>query len=223
VSRRGAGALLVLTLFGAGCSPAPPQNWDGSERFGSLASGFDPGPSEGLPSPAPLEPPEGCDEVLRLSEDFGARLEQRVPPSGVLDTMELCLAASGRLYDLAALLRRGLTAHPEASPLRQRFARTMLQLGDVDEARRQAEEILRRQPDDPEALFLLGLTLSQRPEPSAEQLRQARAAWRRLLDREPNFVGLGGYDRAALGRSLDRIDQELGDAPPDSERGAEAP
>jgi hypothetical protein len=200
-------------LFGlAGCSQAPPESWDGRRSLLAVRTHYDP---PATPPPAPSTTPQdpGCAQVLRLVDGFRQRMVQSRPPDGVLDTLTQCLLQENRTMDLVDLLSEASIRFPEDRALQLRLAGAFVRLGDSDEALRRIAPIRRVAPDDPEALFLEGLILSRRAEPTHEELTRARDAWRRLLEVAPDHQGLGQVPPATLRRELQTLEQTLGSAP----------
>ncbi len=193
---------LLLAIGLHGCSPAPPESWDGSTSLVSARSSVDPQPS-GPSAPPPARPMDpGCEQVLAMVDTFRARLEQEAPPPGVFETMQACLEDSGRLLDLvdlAALVHRARPGDPLAAV---RLANAFLMIGDADEALRLARGVLARSPSYADALFVEGLALGHRPRPRTSQLVAAVAAWSKLLEVSPDYEGLGGYSARMIRREL---------------------
>lgn len=87
-----------------------------------------------------------------------------------------------RLNDAARHYEKALALRPGARDALLELGDVLLRLGQTTEAARRVDELLRIFPDDVEALNLRGLIFLQEG-----RLDHARAAWRRALERAPNF------------------------------------
>lgn len=216
--------LLCLAWLLVACGPAEPASWDGRRSFVGQRTRLDPAAPGGRQTARPTAAPEdGCDEVLAVVPTFTERLAEQPPPAEVFDTMETCLLRRSRGLELLELTRRALELHPSEPDLHVRRARALLNLGDFDEAARACAGALKVAPRHPDALFFLGLTFGRRPEPSEAHLRQAVAAWRELLEVQPEPRGIEGYGATQLRRDLARFEAALGVKPAPSAGPGAAP
>lgn len=87
-----------------------------------------------------------------------------------------------RLNDAAHHYEKALALRPGARDALLELGDVLLRLGRTTEAARRVDELLRIFPDDVEALNLRGLIFVQEG-----RVDQARTAWRRALERAPNF------------------------------------
>ena len=215
-SYRGPILAALLGLAATACSPAPPESWEGHRSLLSARSAPEPGitAATALLRPSAPPPDPSCERVLGLLDTFQSNLKKRLPPRGVLATMETCLVQSGRLLDLLGLLQVATEAHPKELEPRRRLAAAFIRLGDPAEALRQAEALRRLAPDDPEALFLVGLSLGHQPEPGIRQIERARDAWTRLLEVAPKHRGMGSYPPEEVREEVARWGELLSTGPP---------
>lgn len=107
----------------------------------------------------------------------------------VLGNLGTVLAMEGKLEESTPILKEAAQLNPQALVLRQYLAANLWQLHKLAEARAQLQIILKAQPQDKQAIFLMGMV-------SADLKDYASAA--RLLARVPELVGQHPQSVAAL-------------------------
>ena len=134
----------------------------------------------------------------RLAGQFSSGNEVVASPTPDLEALEREAAANAddpaawrRLGDAAVLsgqypraaeaYRRALKLDPERPDVRVALASTLLQTGAAGDAVAQLEDVLRADPDDADALLLVGFVARQAGEDQAAEI-----AWRRLLRVAPD-------------------------------------
>jgi Flp pilus assembly protein TadD len=114
--------------------------------------------------------PAVAEELLdRLLEDE----PQRAPE--ILDARARMYADSGDIPGALAVLERGVAEYPDSVELRYSMASTHEEHGQLADALRELNDIVKQRPDDPSALNALGYTLADH----SRQLAHAR----RLIER----------------------------------------
>ena len=148
--------------------------------------------------PRPIEAigNDPCAGVPAMLPKVRERMVEQPAPDVVLDTVDRCLERAGRGTLLTAFYRRAVDDHPDEVRYRHRLASAFVGLGDVPEALRLVAQVLAADPDYAPSLFLKGLLLGSRPpaERTQDVLRQAYAAWSRLLEVDPTHKGFGTVD-----------------------------
>jgi len=111
--------------------------------------------------------------------------------------------------EAVAMLGTFLAAHPDASEVRQAYARLLVGEGRLDEGRQQFEELLRRSPQAPDPLFALGVLALE-----AEHFDVARGYLERYLaavgpapDRDLDLVYM---NMARVAEGQRQFDEALG-------------
>lgn len=91
---------------------------------------------------------------------YGEYLRQRPDDARVLARSGIALAATERMVEATAALRRAVAIDPRNGEARRLLATVLLAAGDVTEAQVQAGEAVTLIPDDPEANDVLGSVLA---------------------------------------------------------------
>ncbi len=166
-----------------------------------------------------VRPPSNDDEVQDVEDRYleilnevsqrHAEILDRNPPAEVLHEMELVFFSLGRTFELADFYKAAVERNP-TGPLRARLAYLYQRLGMDTEALEQAELAVRGLPDDPFGHFVLGFCYGQRSGDDISVLPQARDAFVRVLELDPEFSLYGGFNAETLRSEIEAIEGLLG-------------
>ncbi len=121
------------------------------------------------------------------------RLEPR--RADALAALGAVLGMQGKLQESSGYLEKAVEVNPSDSGSRRNLASNQFQLGQLEKARTNLQQLLRQQPGDAQATLLLGMV--------SEELRDDATALR-LLDAVPQLVGQRPQSVIALARVLYR-------------------
>jgi tetratricopeptide (TPR) repeat protein len=207
-------ALLTAIVVASASACAPdlaPEQWAGVEELGGpFSQPIDPwravAPFQPVQQPLPADQQEIIDRIVERSDAFF----DREPPAAVLEEAELIFFAARRTHELADLYRAAADRQGPASWVRPRYAWLLERLGLSDAARREIAVAVEARPTDPQAHFVRGLILARTARGDDEaRLRELRDAFERVLELDPNFVGVSGLNADDIREQLAELDRLL--------------
>jgi tetratricopeptide (TPR) repeat protein len=138
-------------------------------------------------------------EAIELLESSQATQDQGAP----LLLRARLLQGAGRGEEALPLLKKGIAQHPDDKRLRLTYARQLVELGHMDEARGEFSALLQQFPDDDDVRFSLALVYLQ-----AEAWQEAKVYFEALIERD-SHVDAAYYNLGRANEALDEVDAAL--------------
>lgn len=130
-----------------------------------------------------------------------------------IEQIENIFLALGRFHELMAVYRDDWEQKGPASYVADRYAWGLVRLGQGKRARAVIDALLVARPNEGRIHFLDGAEYLQEQPPNPANFAKIVAAWRKVLEVEPTYVGYEGIDAEMLKVEIEKFAERI---PPDA-------
>lgn len=123
--------------------------------------------------------------------------------------IEAIFIALGRFHELMAIYRDDFEKRGAASHVADRYAWGLVRLEHQKLAREVLDTLVAARPDDARVHFLDGAYYLKEQPPPLEDFPKIVAAWKRLLEVDPEFSGFDGVDAAFVRQQVARFEAQI--------------
>lgn len=127
---------------------------------------------------------------------------------GLLLSVAQLLLVGGRVFEAERLLYQGMERWPENLDIARKWAGIVVRLNRTEAARPTLERIAPLTAD-PSVYYLLGTAYIRREPRTETDLRQAVAAWEKVLALNPNYRDVDGSSAEQIRAAVDKLQKDL--------------